>query len=142
MILSGKCDFYIEDEDGRRKYTFDAKLEGGGICFMTIPGNVTHWIENPYDKPAYNMDIFLPEENGRQRRERAGPLKLAGFGRLERSNTMKEKYKIGNWNEMKFQPGRSGTEKVLIGTELSEFSVMVNVLQPGHEIAPEHSHPD
>lgn len=57
VILSGKCDFYVGDE----KYTFDATLEDGGICFMTIPSGVMHWIENPYDKPVLNMDIFYPK---------------------------------------------------------------------------------
>ena len=42
-------------------YTFDADLDkDGGLCFMTIPAGAMHWIENPYDKPVYNMDIFPP----------------------------------------------------------------------------------
>ena len=28
---------------------------------MTIPSNAMHWIENPYDKPCYNMDLFIPK---------------------------------------------------------------------------------
>lgn len=61
VILQGKCDFYVGEGDAKEKFTFDAKLEDGGICFMTIPPNEVHWIENPYDKPVYNMDIFAPK---------------------------------------------------------------------------------
>ena len=58
VILSGKCDFHVGDE----VYTFDADvMEEGAVCFMTIPPNVMHWIENPYDRPVYNMDIFCPK---------------------------------------------------------------------------------
>ncbi len=57
VILSGKCDFCVGDE----KYTLEGTLEDGGISFMTIPGGVMHWIENPYDKPVLNMDIFYPK---------------------------------------------------------------------------------
>lgn len=58
VILKGKCDFHVGDE----VFTFDADLDrNGGICFMTIPGGVEHWIDNPYDAPVYNMDIFCPK---------------------------------------------------------------------------------
>ena len=43
VILKGKCDFHVDD----KVYTFDA--------------GAMHWIENPYDKPVYNMDIFFPK---------------------------------------------------------------------------------
>ena len=69
VILSGKCDFYVGD----KKYTFDATLEDGGICFMTIPGGVVHWIENPYDKPVMNMDIFCPKRT--EDREQSLPVR-------------------------------------------------------------------
>ncbi|MGN0734496.1 MAG: cupin domain-containing protein [Anaerovoracaceae bacterium] len=55
---------------------------------------------------------------------------------------LKTKYEIGNWNEMKYQPGREGVKRAMLGIDMDNMLVMVNVLQPGHEIAPEHSHPD
>lgn len=58
VIVKGKCDFHVDDQ----VYTFDADLDhDGGLCFMTIPAGAMHWIENPYDKPVYNMDIFFPK---------------------------------------------------------------------------------
>ena len=57
IILKGKCDFHIEDE----VYTLSGDLEDGGISFLTIPPDKLHWIENPYDEPCLNMDIFCPK---------------------------------------------------------------------------------
>ena len=58
IILKGKCDFHVGDE----VVTIDADFEkDGNIFFMTIPGNVEHWIHNHYDKPVFNMDLFIPK---------------------------------------------------------------------------------
>ena len=57
VILQGKCDYYVGDQ----KFTLEGKVDGGGICFVTVPPNVVHWIENPYGDPVYNMDIFAPK---------------------------------------------------------------------------------
>jgi quercetin dioxygenase-like cupin family protein len=58
IIVKGKCDFHVDDE----VYTFDADFnKDGGMCFMTIPAGAMHWIENPYDEPVYNMDLFIPK---------------------------------------------------------------------------------
>ena len=63
IIVKGKCDFHIVEDGVENVYTFDADIanENGAACFMTIPSNAMHWIENPYDKPVYNMDLFIPK---------------------------------------------------------------------------------
>ena len=55
---------------------------------------------------------------------------------------VKGKFAIGNWNDMAFQPGREGVKRAMLGIDMDNMLVMINVLQPGHEIAPEHSHAD
>lgn len=63
IIVKGKCDFHIVLDGEEKVYTFDANItnEDGAACFMTIPSNAMHWIENPYDEPCYNMDLFIPK---------------------------------------------------------------------------------
>lgn len=58
IILKGRCDFHV----GEEVFTFDSDMQkDGSVGFITIPGGVMHWIENPYDEPVYNMDIFYPK---------------------------------------------------------------------------------
>ena len=63
IIVKGKCDFHVVLDGEEKVDTFDADIcsEDGAACFMTIPANAMHWIENPYDKPVYNMDLFIPK---------------------------------------------------------------------------------
>ena len=58
IIVKGKCDFHVGDE----VIHCDADLErDGGLVFLTIPPDVEHWIDNPYDEPVYDLDIFYPK---------------------------------------------------------------------------------
>lgn len=58
VIVKGKCDFHVGDEVLHCEADVN---DEASMVFLSIPANVEHWIENKYDEPVYDFDIFIPK---------------------------------------------------------------------------------